>query len=101
MGRRYDGGPVGIQRGDRVDVRWTVVDPLWVRGAREHLCDHGPMDDFDCPRCHTTVQEEFYGPCTACRSQLRSTVGAEAREVAVGAYEPKMNVTPNAVALKE
>ena len=56
---------------------------------------------FDCPRCSTNVTEAFYGPCASCRDQLRAELGGEAREVEVEAYEPKMNVTPNAVALKD
>ena len=55
---------------------------------------------FDCPRCHGAVSERFYGPCEPCRVQLRAT-GGEARDVEIAAYEPKMNVTPNAVALKD
>lgn len=27
---------------------------------------------FDCPRCHQPTEAEFYGPCGACRGQLRS-----------------------------
>lgn len=57
--------------------------------------------DFTCPRCRLEVHEQFYGPCTSCRTTLRATVGSEAREVEDVAYEPKMNVTPNAVALKD
>ena len=56
---------------------------------------------FTCPRCATTVNTRFYGPCDACREQLRAQVRGVAREIAVGEYEPKMNVTPNAVALKD
>lgn len=56
---------------------------------------------FDCPRCATSVVERLYGPCTSCRAELRATLGCEAQEVDVAAYEPKMNVTPNAVALKD
>ncbi len=56
---------------------------------------------FTCPRCRLEVEEPFYGPCTSCRTTLRATVGGEAREVEDVAYEPKMNVTPNAVASKE
>ncbi|MDH3753670.1 MAG: hypothetical protein OEU32_07340 [Acidimicrobiia bacterium] len=59
------------------------------------------MDPFSCPRCRAEVVEEYYGPCTACRDQLRATVGGEARRVDPAEYEPKMNVTPNAVALKD
>jgi hypothetical protein len=55
---------------------------------------------FDCPRCHDGVAERFYGPCETCRVQLRA-IGGDARDVEVAAYEPKMNVTPNAVALKD
>jgi hypothetical protein len=57
--------------------------------------------EFACPRCRTAVVEEFYGPCDACRIQLRATLGSLGRDVEVAEYEPKMNVTPNAVALKD
>jgi hypothetical protein len=56
---------------------------------------------FTCPRCRTDHVGRFYGPCSACRDELRAALGGEARRVEVAAYEPKMNVTPNAVALKE
>ena len=56
---------------------------------------------FTCPRCNEAVSARFYGPCDTCRTTLRATLGGEAREVLVAEYEPKMNVTPNAVALKE
>lgn len=56
--------------------------------------------EFDCPRCATPTTDEFYGPCAGCRMELRAT-GGEAREVAVAAYEPKMNVVPNQVATKD
>ena len=58
-------------------------------------------DPFVCPRCETEVIEEFYGPCTACRDELRAALAGEQRDVEVADYEPKMNVTPNAVAVKE
>jgi hypothetical protein len=54
-----------------------------------------------CPRCGSTADQRFYGPCGACRAELRTRLGGPARDVEVAAYEPKMNVTPNAVALKE
>jgi len=57
--------------------------------------------DVDCPRCHLATTARYYGPCEACRTELRVTFAAEQREVEVAAYEPKMNVTPNAVALKD
>jgi len=56
---------------------------------------------FACPRCGQGVEQHFYGPCGTCRDVLRATVGADAREVAAAEYEPKMNVTPNAVATKD
>ncbi len=56
---------------------------------------------FTCPRCGEAVIEEYYGPCSACRTALRALVGSAGRDVEVAAYEPKMNVTPNAVATKE
>ena len=57
--------------------------------------------EFVCPRCRADVVEDFYGPCEPCRTQLRAAFRAEARVVEVAEYEPKMNVTPNAVALKD
>jgi hypothetical protein len=54
-----------------------------------------------CPRCGQTVEERFYGPCATCRADLRARIGAAARTVEVADYEPKMNVTPNAVATKD
>jgi hypothetical protein len=57
--------------------------------------------DFTCPRCDAPASERYYGPCTSCREALVATLGTDAREVEVADYEPKMNVTPNAVATKE
>jgi hypothetical protein len=68
----------------------------------------GPIDlgaleplTFTCPRCATEVSEVLYGPCSSCRVELRATQGGVAHEVEAAEYEPKMNVTPNAVALKD
>lgn len=57
--------------------------------------------NFTCPRCDHQVDEEFYGPCTECRVDLLATMGGEQREVEAAEYVPKLNVTPNAVALKD
>jgi hypothetical protein len=57
--------------------------------------------EFGCPRCGREVSEELYGPCTSCRTELRATFAGEGRVVELAEYEPKMNVTPNAVALKD
>lgn len=59
------------------------------------------LSSFVCPRCQDDVAEEYYGPCVHCRTKLVAAVGGAKRDVEVAAYEPKMNVTPNAVALKE
>lgn len=56
---------------------------------------------FPCPRCRTDVFEPHYGPCLACRTELRATVGGPARQIDAPSYEPKVNVVPNAVATKE
>ena len=56
---------------------------------------------FTCPRCGAAADDRYYGPCESCRTALRREVAGEARAVADAAYEPKMNVTPNAVALKD
>jgi hypothetical protein len=54
-----------------------------------------------CPRCGRQTLERFYGPCSSCRIDLRASLGGEQTEIEVAEYEPKMNVTPNAVALKD
>jgi len=64
------------------------------------LFDTAPLG-FECPRCSATVTDRFYGPCAQCRSTLRAEISAEARQIETTAYEPKMNVTPNAVATKD
>ena len=56
---------------------------------------------FDCPRCGRSATAAYYGPCLECRHELRAALAGEARAVEAGDYEPKMNVTPNAVALKD
>jgi len=56
---------------------------------------------FVCPRCGDETAARYYGPCEACRATLRAELAGDARVVEQGAYEPKMNVTPNAVALKD
>lgn len=56
--------------------------------------------EITCPRCGGSVRETYYGPCSSCRTELRATLGADAKDIQVE-YEPKMNVTPNAVALKD
>ncbi len=56
---------------------------------------------FACPRCGAPATATYYGPCDGCRGQLREAVAGVAREVEAVAYEPKMNVTPNAIATKD
>jgi hypothetical protein len=57
--------------------------------------------DFTCPRCQLPVSARYYGPCDTCRTDLVAKLGGEQREVELADYEPKMNVTPNAVATKD
>jgi len=54
-----------------------------------------------CLRCGEPAPMVFAGPCERCAGALRASMGGEAREVEGVAYVPKMNVTPNAVALKD
>jgi hypothetical protein len=56
---------------------------------------------FDCLRCGTTAPMRFRGLCEDCRRQVREGLQREARDIEVAEYVPKMNVTPNAVALKD
>jgi len=65
------------------------------------MSDAAPIS-FECPRCQASVAEAYYGPCGSCRDLLRSAYAGLARtDVEAEAYVPKMNVTPNAVALKD
>jgi hypothetical protein len=57
--------------------------------------------DFECLRCGTVEPMRFRGLCGACRDTLRAAFARGGREIAVAEYEPKMNVTPNAVATKD
>ena len=75
--------------------------PPWDAGSVSDLADLPDVLSFACPRCGEAAEERYYGPCTECRVVLRATLGGAQREVEAEAYEPKMNVTPNAVALKE
>lgn len=64
--------------------------------------DPGEADlSFDCPRCGKAVAERNYGPCQPCRDQLQADQLRSGDAVEAPEYEPKMNVTPNAVALKD
>jgi hypothetical protein len=54
-----------------------------------------------CLRCGVETPMRFAGPCPSCIAELREKYKGEARAVEDVVYEPKMNVTPNAVALKD
>ena len=54
-----------------------------------------------CRRCGKPAELRFAGPCAGCVAELHLKYPGVAREVKAEAYEPKMNVTPNAVALKD
>ena len=57
--------------------------------------------EMECMRCGHSRLMRFYGLCEPCRTELRAAFDREAKVIAVAEYEPKMNVTPNAVALKD
>ena len=60
-----------------------------------------PPVAMPCLRCGTEAMMVFAGPCPPCAQELRDKFRGEARVVEGDAYVPKMNVTPNAVALKD
>ena len=57
--------------------------------------------EFVCPRCGGPTTASFYGPCESCCGELRSHFSGAGRAVDAPEYEPKLNVTPNAVALRD
>jgi hypothetical protein len=63
--------------------------------------DAFPPEATPCLRCGVETMLRFAGPCPACAHELRTKFHGEARAVASDEYVPKMNVTPNAVALKD
>lgn len=65
---------------------------------RPHAFD---LSAFDCPRCSAPSSGDFYGLCENCKQTLRDNMASDARDVQAAEYVPKMNVTPNAVALKD
>jgi len=65
------------------------------------VSNSGEKLEFTCPRCSEAAQEQFYGPCGSCREDLRQAFLTDTRDVEAKRYEPKMHVTPNAVATKE
>jgi hypothetical protein len=56
---------------------------------------------FACPRCGHPAEGAYYGPCDTCCADLRTRYAGTSRVVEVAEYEPKVNVTPNAVAMKD
>jgi len=62
-----------------------------------------PFDfaSFPCPRCNKVFAAQTYAPCPDCVAELKASQRTEGGNTAAAAYEPKMNVTPNAVALKD
>ena len=88
----------GASEGPVASFLVDATDPPVAGG--EDLFGTAPLE-FTCPRCGIAASATYYGPCDDCRTMLRSSLGTAARRVEVGEYEPKMNVTPNAVATKD
>jgi hypothetical protein len=57
--------------------------------------------DTTCMRCGKPAQLRFAGPCPDCVAELGELFPGIAREVEAEEYVPKVNVTANAVALKD
>lgn len=62
--------------------------------------DAYPPETQPCLRCGQPSPLRFAGPCEPCATELRATMRNEATRVDTE-YVPKMNVTVNAVALKD
>jgi hypothetical protein len=63
--------------------------------------DRYPLVPTPCLRCGVETPLRFVGPCAACAEALRAEFVGPTGVVEAAEYEPKMNVTPNAVALKD
>ena len=65
-----------------------------------------PVEDLEpvdtaCLRCGQPARLRFAGPCPDCVTELAARFPGVARAVEAEEYAPKVNVTPNAVALKD
>ncbi len=58
-------------------------------------------EPLPCPRCGGALSSALYGPCPACRTDLRARSVRQSELLEVAAYEPRMNVVPNQVATKD
>jgi hypothetical protein len=63
--------------------------------------DDFPPIPMPCLRCGAETPMRFAGPCPTCTAELREKFQGAARDIGGTEYEPKMNVTPNAVAVKD
>lgn len=59
------------------------------------------LQKMTCMRCGQPAELRFYGPCPGCVEELHAKFAPRPKEIDVDEYVPKMNVTPNAVALKD
>lgn len=59
-----------------------------------------PLEPMPCLRCGNEVPMRFAGACPECTAELRARMRGDA-QVVEAEYVPKLNVTPNAVALKD
>jgi NMD protein affecting ribosome stability and mRNA decay len=57
--------------------------------------------EMTCMRCGNPAQMRFAGPCETCVAELSVRFPGVARDVETEEYVPKVNVTANAVALKD
>jgi hypothetical protein len=89
-----DGAPYGaLPRPDRRREQKETALPVT-------MTEFEPIDTT-CMRCRQPARLRFAGPCPDCVAELTVRFPGIAREVATEEYTPKMNVTPNAVALKD
>lgn len=77
-----------------VPAQWFTDTMVDVSNLAEDL-------EYECPRCSAAISARLYGPCRTCCETLRAEQAGEKRDLEAAEYVPKMNVTPNAVALKD
>jgi hypothetical protein len=54
-----------------------------------------------CPRCGVEAVETYYGPCAACRADLRTKLGGRSGADVVVETAERIHRTPNFVATKD
>jgi hypothetical protein len=84
-----------------LELEPTPSNHLSDEPVHAHALDVLDVIEMTCIRCREPAAMRFYGMCSRCTDELHAKYDISGREIAAEEYTPKVNVTPNAVALKD